>query len=765
MIGGRPSVRAKSRLGTRRHVGALALLLKGIFIMHPYETAAVWCAVQATVVAALALTACWLLARRSSAAAATAAASAGATILTLTFLAAAPRPAEPWMAWSHVSVSAAVAGDVGIAESDNTNAPASPDGAPGIAAAEMFAALRRLTLAAEEHALASSGIVRMALCVAALCSAVGVARLAAALWLVRRLLARSTPVVGEPTLRLFAELAVDLAPRRRVQLRESTALTSPAACGGRRAIVLLPVDRAAWSPAQLRAALAHELAHVGRRDFAWRLAASLAAAIHFWHPLVHALARRLALWQELAADRRAAPAAGGVDAYLRAISELALRWDDQSRRHAAPVVLPALSSNLMRRIAVLRSKDGSRDAGRGRLLGVAAAGLIALVGVATLAVGPVAEAVEAPAAADASAMFARTKFDPALAGHPEQGLFVFRVAELADQPAYRTLFQLTAMQLQQEWGGWFRGAEAPELRLDAVEYIAGAPTLSFRSNPNAAPGAQHQMMFGSGEQVIRFRHDVDWRAWLDKHMPGCEEVVDGDFTYVKLPNLPALGPERMCVAARDARTLFLTLNVDRLRALATGVELGSGKFDAAWKTLDGGIFTALIATWEIDAGFALPKPADPAGEGAPAYEAANVVFRVLSSHVKQVGAGVDLDPATNQLALRLRLACDDQASADQTREAVEVFLPVWRVALAASRAAGPQGPDDPDLHVIITPDNERAHREGHDFWLGLIDGCRVTCEPQDDGTTHVCITATATHPSTIVNSQAVAVADEEVERK
>ena len=157
--------------------------------------------------------------------------------------------------------------------------------------------------------------------------------------------------------------------RRPVALCESAELASPAVAGWRRPVVLLPATHRGWSDHHLRAALAHELAHAARGDFAWRLAASAAQALHFWHPLVHWLTQRLVLAQELAADELAAAAVGSRGRYLRSLSELAIRQDDQERLRAAPIMLPAFSSNLMRRIAMLRSKEGWCGATRGRWSG------------------------------------------------------------------------------------------------------------------------------------------------------------------------------------------------------------------------------------------------------------------------------------------------------------------------------------------------------------------------------------------------------------
>ena len=130
-------------------------------------------------------------------------------------------------------------------------------------------------------------------------------------------------------------------------------LTTPATAGWRRPVIMLPDDWRSWDDADCTAVLAHELAHVHRRDYAAGLIARLALVFEFYHPLVHWMARRLQLQQELAADSVGGTVRGGygtVPAHIvapgpqagRKVSELAGEgvppgaWDpDQEDRHVA----------------------------------------------------------------------------------------------------------------------------------------------------------------------------------------------------------------------------------------------------------------------------------------------------------------------------------------------------------------------------------------------------------------------------------------------
>jgi beta-lactamase regulating signal transducer with metallopeptidase domain len=121
----------------------------------------------------------------------------------------------------------------------------------------------------------------------------------------------SRPVADPGLVELAEDVRVQLGCRREVELRESATLSTPATIGWRRPILLLPGDWPSWTDEERRAVLAHEIEHVRRSDFCSWMVAQLGIALHFYHPLVHSLAARLRLEQELAADAAAARVLGG----------------------------------------------------------------------------------------------------------------------------------------------------------------------------------------------------------------------------------------------------------------------------------------------------------------------------------------------------------------------------------------------------------------------------------------------------------------------
>ncbi len=123
-------------------------------------------------------------------------------------------------------------------------------------------------------------------------------------------------------------------------MRESARSSTPATIGWRRPVLLLPVDWRTWTDEECLAVLAHEIEHVRRGDFASWVAAQFGVALHFYHPLVHWLAARLRLQQELAADAAAARVLGGQRKYVTTLAAMALRQSDAAAAWPARAFLP-----------------------------------------------------------------------------------------------------------------------------------------------------------------------------------------------------------------------------------------------------------------------------------------------------------------------------------------------------------------------------------------------------------------------------------------
>jgi beta-lactamase regulating signal transducer with metallopeptidase domain len=194
----------------------------------------------------------------------------------------------------------------------------------------------------------------------------GLLRFIGGLFSVRNYRRASRPLESAELLELVDCLRAELDLTRTVELRESDHLATAATVGWTRPVVLLPRSWREWTPAQRRAVLAHELAHVARGDYLACVLAQLSVAIHFYHPLVHWLAARLRLEQELAADATAASLSGGRKIYLQSLAELALHTTERSLGWPAHPFLPT-QGTFLRRIEMLRdSKLAQRTKPRSR---------------------------------------------------------------------------------------------------------------------------------------------------------------------------------------------------------------------------------------------------------------------------------------------------------------------------------------------------------------------------------------------------------------
>jgi TonB family protein len=108
------------------------------------------------------------------------------------------------------------------------------------------------------------------------------------------------------------------------QLAASAAIAGPSTIGIRHRIVLLPPALLTDLPREdLAAALAHEFAHMRRRDFAKNLFYEFIALPVAWHPLLWLTRLRIAESREMVCDEIAAHATHGTTRYAHSLLRLA----------------------------------------------------------------------------------------------------------------------------------------------------------------------------------------------------------------------------------------------------------------------------------------------------------------------------------------------------------------------------------------------------------------------------------------------------------
>jgi beta-lactamase regulating signal transducer with metallopeptidase domain len=410
-------------------------------------------------------------------------------------------------------------------------------------------------------------------------------RLALGLWAIRTCCRRSRLIVDAALNELAESLRVGLGCSRRVEVRASDDLATPATVGWRRPVVLLPADWRSWREPELRAVLAHELAHVSRSDFLTGLLARVGVALHFYHPVLHWMAGRLHLQQELAADALGARFAGGRAAYLAALARLALRQDGRPASWLGKALFSS-HGTLMRRIHMLRVREGFGQPSlprRGRvllmgLLVVVTAGVSALRSPAQKAEEPAKE-LETPglerfyaggfhslrgfAYRGAGQEFRieevpgtqlqrnqtgeREPFDLTWIDPDAMGIVSFRPAAVLGRPALKKYADL----LNKEIAKGLATLEVPDtvqFHAEEIEQVVCTHYIKTDTDADKAKQGGQSMHLFAGPFMIRMTKAYDWKKLLDALVPGSEEVNYQGKTYWRLT---AIGIVQVLVSRFD----------------------------------------------------------------------------------------------------------------------------------------------------------------------------------------------------------------------
>jgi beta-lactamase regulating signal transducer with metallopeptidase domain len=143
----------------------------------------------------------------------------------------------------------------------------------------------------------------------------------------------------------IAELEPQLGVIQPVSVYESSGAEVPMVFGVRRSTILLPEKASSnLDPDQLKGVLAHELAHVRRRDYAANLLQVVAEAAIWFHPAARWVSRRIRIEREYCCDDEAIRIGADPADYARALARL------EDARHDCPLVIAASSGTLLDRI-------------------------------------------------------------------------------------------------------------------------------------------------------------------------------------------------------------------------------------------------------------------------------------------------------------------------------------------------------------------------------------------------------------------------------
>ena len=214
-------------------------------------------------------------------------------------------------------------------------------------------------------------------------------RLAGGLLYASRLRRAGTQALGAEWQQRLAVLACRAGVRQPVALLESARVAGPVVLGHLRPVILLPLGAVAGlSPALLEALLAHELAHIVRRDYLLNLGLAVAEVLFFYHPAVWFMASCLRAERENCCDDQAAALCGGdalrVARALAALAEMEAATASMPRLALAAAGTGGRGSLLarVRRLALGRPQAPTMSE---RLL----AGSLTLVGLLGLSTGVV----------------------------------------------------------------------------------------------------------------------------------------------------------------------------------------------------------------------------------------------------------------------------------------------------------------------------------------------------------------------------------------
>ena len=298
---------------------------------------------------------------------------------------------------------------------------------------------------------------------------IGTLRLIAGLVATRRLIRTCSLLQDQQLAEAMAVLQAKLGMKTSVLLYETDRLSTAATLGVVQPRILLPVHWREWTDEELSAVLAHELAHIAHGDFAAVMATQLSVVVHFYHPLVHWLASRLRLEQELAADSVAARIAGGQVRYVRVLAKLALEHQDRFVGWPARAFLPTRQT-FLRRLEMLRdvqlTPSGRTPVGKWAAMVAIMVASVALVGLKP----PPNRAIAQDTTAKPGAQFSTTQVEYDLRYFSDEGgmLIAARPSELL---ASESMSEIAKLKLIQELPAMSKMTESLGVEIQDIQQV------------------------------------------------------------------------------------------------------------------------------------------------------------------------------------------------------------------------------------------------------------------------------------------------------
>jgi beta-lactamase regulating signal transducer with metallopeptidase domain len=268
------------------------------------------------------------------------------------------------------------------------------------------------------------------------------ARFAGGCWRVHRLRIASLTEPASPWQAVSERLAARLRVNVAFRVVESGLVDAPGVIGAIRPVILLPIAvLTSLTPLQIEAILAHELAHIRRRDYAVNLLQSVAETLLFYHPAVWWVSAVIREEREHCCDDVAVEICGEPTAYAAALAELASWRSGETALAVGATDGPLLAR--VRRLLCVPANDEPRAVGG---LMVLALGTLLAAGVTLQS----SSAPRQPATAQAAAAVVQPPGDWRIRQtdhfeiyyQPDLDLHAVRVAEEVERAYERISFDL-----------------------------------------------------------------------------------------------------------------------------------------------------------------------------------------------------------------------------------------------------------------------------------------------------------------------------------
>lgn len=513
---------------------------------------------------------------------------------------------------------------------------------------------------------------------------IGLIRFALGLWGVRVLVSRSIPIDDRELIDEVELMRAELSCVRRIDLRETDAISTPATVGGRRPVLLLPVDWRAWTSEERKAVLAHEIAHIIRNDYLYGVLAQLCLALHFYQLPAHWLCRRLRFDQELAADLEGARLIGERTRYLKLLAGMALRDDSISLlKWPARAFLPG-KGMFVRRIEMLRDSTFLQGYKPSFLARVATFAPIVAIGLFLIGVrGPEGSAVgtvQAQGAAGAAGDLSAKTLSPIdVSIVPTDAVMIFgvRPADLLASPDRAKLAAWINEMMQNI------GPGKTDVKIGEIEQILvfKIPAHDNKERPNRGP--IETLVEGPGTVMLRAVKPIDWERTIREFSRGQLKFEAVDFEGQKYQrSIEPFGPNTPAYFQPDDRTIVIDRESMLKKVIAAFKNPPDHKdWEEAWKSVG----DRRIKMY-IDQGWLRDHYPDRQLRGPVERSIAPLLELPRTAVI-----GIDCD---KQITLDLKMMCDSEVAATKVKQTAEAVVTLARNSLDQSAESTARMPRD-----------------------------------------------------------------------